>query len=71
MGEQDWRQQLPQLHEQLLARTPQLVQLAELLHQLVGGEGGDDPATLEEQLEEHERWRQAVLGAIVLHVNAV
>ena len=38
----------------------------------MGGEGGDDPAILAllmvgerggEQLEEHERWRQAVLGA--------
>jgi len=75
VGEQDWRQQLPQQHEQLLARTPQLVQLAELLQQLVGGEGGDDPAKLallvgergeerkEQLLGEHERWRQAVLGA--------
>ena len=48
---------------------------AHQLVQLVGGEGGDDPAKLallvgergeerkEQLLEEHERWRQAVLGA--------
>ena len=39
MGEQDWGKQLAQLHEQLLqqllARAPQLVQLAEIFQQVV------------------------------------
>ena len=43
---------------------------AHQLVQLVGEEGGDDQALLvgergEELLEEHERWRQAVMGADV------
>jgi len=65
------------------ARSDKLLQLAgdevdvaaHQLVQLVGGEGGDDPAELallvgergeerkEQLLEEYERWRPAVLGA--------
>ena len=56
----------------LLFQLPELEDVAaHQLVQLVGGEGGDNPAILallvrergEEQLEEHERWRQAVQGA--------